>query len=443
MEVIETLSAIYHQDPESILIQIGSGDNERISMDLRSGENSHLVQIMSAHASKGLEFETVYLGGIYTNGRDQNSGSFFGNMPGSFSWYFDLSLRDKRESPFYVYEKEIRAYKNFSETKRLFYVAATRAENKLSWVKLNMPGEAFSISGDSWINGLSAWEAQGDTTDFKDKIHYHKLTDFDVTSVLKGKSQPKLPLFFHDPVGIIDKGEGASELAIMGELSVTRLNSLVDCPRKFYFENVLKLTAGKRKFFDLDEEEETEEPVFKSSASRGTLIHEVLSNAIQRNFVIPREHFDGEHKKPLHWAVGAMESFRGDFDFVSEKPLKFRFFNFMISGIPDLLLIPKKPGLPAEIWDFKTGKNTQENLAHYWVQLKAYAYALYVLGTVDKSVSIETKLCFVDEEKFLNLTVSWESVQRELFSVWRSQNEPWITKTDHCSQCSYGDICPR
>lgn len=443
MEVIETLAEIYHQDPESILVQIGNGDNERISLDLRSGENSHLVQIMSAHASKGLEFETVYLGGIYTNGRDQNFGSFFGNMPGSFSWYFDLSLRDKRESPFYVYEKEIKAYKNFSETKRLFYVATTRAKKKLSWVKLNMEADAFSISGDSWINGLLAWESDGNKAECKDKIHYRAITDFDVSSVLKGKSQPKLPLFFHDSVGIVDKGSGTAELAIMGELSVTRLNSLVDCPRKFYFENVLKLTAGKTRFFDVDETEETEEPVFRSSAGRGTLIHEILSTAIGRNFIVPREHHNGPHMKPLAWALSSMESFRTEFDFVSEKPLKFRFFNFMISGIPDLLLIPKTAGKGAQIWDFKTGRITQENLGHYWVQLKAYAYALYVLGTIDKSVSIETKLCFVDEEKFVGLSVNWESVQKDLFPLWRSQNEPWMTKPDHCSLCSYGDICPR
>jgi hypothetical protein len=229
----------------------------------------------------------------------------------------------------------------------------------------------------------------------------------------------------------------------MGELSVTRLNTLVDCPRKFYFENVLKLTAGKKKFFDVDEVEETEEPVFRSSATRGTLIHEVLSSAIQRNFVIPREHFQGEHQKPLEWAIGAMESFRKDFDFVSEKPLKFKFFNFMISGIPDLLLLPKKSGTPAQIWDFKTGRITQESLNHYWVQLKAYAYALYVLGMVSRADSIETKLCFVDEQKFLNLSVNWTMVQEDLFAVWKTQNEPWMTKTDHCSQCSYGDICPR
>ena len=115
----------------------------------------------------------------------------------------------------------------------------------------------------------------------------------------------------------------------------------------------------------------------------------------------------------------------------------------MISGIPDLLLLPKSSDAKPEIWDFKTGKISQDSLGHYWVQLKAYAYALYVLGLIPREISIETKLCFVDEQKFLSLTVDWAMASQDLFEVWRSQNEPWKTKTDHCSQCSYGDICPK
>src|SRR5690606_42143279 len=93
IQTISTISELYSQDPESIMIQLSQGDNQRLSMDLRSGENSNMVQIMSAHASKGLEFDVVYLGGIYTNGREQNDAPLFGNLPGSFNWYKDLTQR--------------------------------------------------------------------------------------------------------------------------------------------------------------------------------------------------------------------------------------------------------------------------------------------------------------------------------------------------------------
>ena len=114
----------------------------------------------------------------------------------------------------------------------------------------------------------------------------------------------------------------------------------------------------------------------------------------------------------------------------------------MISGIPDLLLMPKAHQ-NAQIWDFKTGRITQENLAHYWIQLKVYAYALYSLKRVPLSSEIELKLVFVDQEKVLEQKVTFNQVESDLYPLWQSQNEPWKIKTDHCSQCPYGDICPR
>lgn len=449
--VIETLAQIYQQDPESIMVQLKDGNNQRVSLDLRSGENAHLVQIMSAHASKGLEFDVVYLAGIYTNGKENNDGDLFGQLPGSFNWYQDLSLRDKQPSPFYVFEHELSRYKSFSEAKRLFYVACTRARKKLSWVSFEIPEKTFSIPKNSWIDGLTTWFAHGLDANCSQAVVVKEMTDFDSRALLLAHTLPQLPLFFHDSVGVFSKGEGESELALAAELSVTRLNTLVDCPRKFYLENILKLNAGKTsrpKFWEDDDSEEEEEEeelvsVIKSSAQRGTSIHELIARGISHNFIAPRETLGQEVEKPVQWALNELSSLRENFQFIAEKPLKFKFFNFMISGIPDLLLISQQPENSSQVWDFKTGRITQENLDHYWIQLKAYAYALYVLKSVPLTDSIETKLCFVDEQKILSLQVNWMEIQAELYQLWRQQNRPWSIKTDHCGQCSYVDICIR
>jgi CRISPR/Cas system-associated exonuclease Cas4 (RecB family) len=115
----------------------------------------------------------------------------------------------------------------------------------------------------------------------------------------------------------------------------------------------------------------------------------------------------------------------------------------MISGIPDLIVLPKNSQAPAQVWDFKTGRITQESLSHYWIQLKTYAYALYELKRVDKTRAIQLRLCFVDQQKFIDLSVDYSNIEPELFELWRSQNQPWKINPDHCSQCSYGPICPR
>lgn len=440
LKTIQTMSDLFLQDSENIMKQLEGGDNDRLSLELRSGENSGMVQIMTAHASKGLEFDSVYLAGIYTNGRGMNDGSLFGDLPGSFNWYLDIVTREKQKSPLYIYENELAKYKDFSESKRLFYVACTRAKKKLIWVDFNLAQEAFSIPKNSWILGLRNWTVNSMSQEAVTEI---KRTDFNSQELLSSQSLPQLPLFFHDPVGIFPKGEGDSELLIAAELSVTRLNSLLDCPRKFYLSNILKVTEPKetQKVF-IEEEGEDLATVIRSSSERGTYIHAQIAEGILRNFVVPRQSFGTELQEPIQWTLNLLKDLNNDFELIPEKQIKFRFFNFMISGIPDLVLIPRGEQ-KAQIWDFKTGRITQENLNHYWLQLSTYAYALYELGQIENSSEIELILCFVDQKKTLKETVTLEKCKKDLYPVWRSQNEPWKVNLDHCSQCSYGSICPR
>lgn len=439
-ETIQTISDLYLQDAENIMKQLEGGDNDRLSLELRSGENSGMVQLMTAHASKGLEFDAVYLAGIYTNGRGMNDGSLFGDLPGSFNWYLDIVSREKQKSPLYVFENELAKYKNFSESKRLFYVACTRAKKKLVWVDFEMLDEAFSIPKNSWILGLRNWTNQGMA---KEAVTEVKRDDFNSQELLNSQSLPQLPLFFHDPVGIFPKGAGDSELLIAAELSVTRLNSLLDCPRKFYLSNILKVTEPEEttKVF-IEEEGEELATVVRSSSERGTYIHAQIAEGIMRNFVVPRQSFGTDMQGPIQWSLDLLKDMKDEFELIPEKQIKFRFFNFMISGIPDLVLMPKGKQ-KAQIWDFKTGRITPENLGHYWLQLSTYAYALYELGQIDHSSEIELILCFVDQKQTLKEVVTLEKCRKDLYPIWRSQNEPWKVNLDHCSQCSYGSICPR
>lgn len=441
-QTIETISELYHQDPESIMIQLLKGDNQRLSLELRSGQQAQMVQIMSAHASKGLEFDAVYLAGIYTNGKDQNEGAMFGDLPGSFNWYLDITQRQKQKSPLYVYENELAKYKNFSEAKRLFYVACTRARKKLFWVDFEIPEKTFSIPRNSWINGLRVWMKNDMSTENVTEV---VVPNFNSREILNKQSLPQLPLFFHDPMGIYSKGEADTELMIAAELSVTRLNSLLDCPRKFYLSNLLKVTepdvSGARTFTDNPDDEEIC-VVKRSSSERGTYIHSQIAQGISKNFIVPRESFGSELQAPIEWALNQLRALADNFEFMVEKQIKFRLFNFMITGIPDLVLISKE-NQKAQIWDYKTGRITQENLAHYWLQLSTYAYAMYELGYVEKTSEVELVLCFVDQHQFLKKMTNLTECQDILYPIWRSQNDPWKVNLDHCTQCSYGSICPR
>ena len=200
----------------------------------------------------------------------------------------------------------------------------------------------------------------------------------------------------------------------------------------------------KPKFVEAEVEDEGEElaTVIRSSSERGTYIHAQIAEGIMRNFVVPRASFGTEQQAPIQWALDLLKDKQADFELIPEKQIKFKFFNFMISGIPDLVLLPKE-NQKAQIWDFKTGRITQENLGHYWLQLGIYAYALYELSIISKLEEIELILCFVDQQKTISKTVTFQSCVEELYPIWRSQNEPWKTNLEHCAQCPYGTICPR
>jgi hypothetical protein len=351
-----------------------------------------------------------------------------------------LQRKLKQKSPLFIYESEVTKLKNFSEAKRLFYVACTRAKKKLCWVSFNIPDKTFSIPKNSWIIGLNAWMQMKMLNQHLTEIH---LDEFDSKELLAGQNLPELPLFFHDFVGVFPKGSIESELFIIPELSVTRLNDLIDCPRKFYLSNILKIRPpGDEHTFSYEDNDEEVAVVVHSSPERGIQIHEQIAAGIQNAFIAPHKIDGTEFQKPVQWALHLLEDKTDDYDLIPERTVKFKFFNFMITGTPDLLLIPKGDCI-AQVWDYKTGRMSPESLKHYWPQLFIYAYALYELGHVSKTKEIELILCFVDHQNMIKKSITFQMCKDELYPLWQSQNRPWEINLDHCSQCSYGSICPR
>ena len=92
------------------------------------------VRIMSVHRSKGLEFPVVILPWIENSGQDDGAGEAY-YLSSEAGLTLNLAPYDEPGAPrsnvFYEEARELDAAKKLAETKRLFYVACTRAEAHL------------------------------------------------------------------------------------------------------------------------------------------------------------------------------------------------------------------------------------------------------------------------------------------------------------------------
>ena len=205
---------------KGFLNQLSSLQEMKISLPIEeiSGSPSNCVQLMTAHGSKGLEFEHVFM-------MKCNDGNKGGKWPGgennSGRFSYPPSLNGKVENESQLKEEENR---------RLFYVAMTRAKKVLH----------LSYSDDSakthFIN------------EFENCIDPVEVTEsFEECQSIDEIVIPK----FSDDI--------LSEILCELSLSVSTLNAFLKCPLSFYFNKGLKLPS-----------ETNEAMVF------GSIIHELL-----------------------------------------------------------------------------------------------------------------------------------------------------------------------
>lgn len=457
--VVQALSKA-SEDKASLVFENASGFiSGNYSLDFQYGKNPHKIKIMTTHASKGLEFSTVVLAGIHTNGSSKSNGSFFGKLPYSYKWLAGFSKSDTFNSPTLIYENELSKVKEFSEFKRLFYVATTRAVNRILWVDISLGDKPMSYSKSSWVEGLRCWLGEyGSGTDNLTLVHEElELTLGDVLDEEKRLDLDR-PIYHRDNLGIKGCDYEASSLGIGSELSVTRFAILAQCPRKFFLKNVLKITEHEmaltheildekvnEDFSDeikLNEVVEEEAPPFEalvqsSSAARGTEVHRLLEHAIKRNFILPKEHsLDEETLEGIAWVLEHLAPLRENSRLVSERPIKFSLFGQMISGTPDLIV---ENDSQLEIWDFKTGRSQGKDLSSYWLQLNTYAQAL--LHGKSEDLKVRLVLAFVDEKKILEEVTTIEEVKSKTYSFWKLLATPDQININHCKQCDFDKIC--
>jgi len=417
----------------------------KYSLDFHFGQSTPNLTVMTVHASKGLEFDAVYLGGIHTNGLSRSSLGFFGKDEGSYKWYPQSSHKKAYKTPQYILELERNKKKEFGENKRLFYVALTRAVNKIAWCDLSRDMKALFYNKNSWVNALRKWEESGRDKSVL-KIEESKfLLPYSDLSEKRLDLSPSMIHYSNLGMTLRPRFKRTPPLALFAELSVTRVTSLGDCPRKFYLKNYLKIELED---LGLEETQSFSLDKMSSSAERGTNVHESLSRAIKNNltfFLSDQENFKNDKKALLgiEWVLYLLKEFSDKgFDFISEEAVKFSLFGQMVSGTPDLIIQSLSQN-EFEVWDYKTGMYSEEKSRPYWLQLKLYAYALMKDNNsfTKASKTIALKLVFIDEQTTKVKKVNFFDLENELFDLWLKVEHLDQVNTEHCEQCSYRQIC--
>lgn len=459
---LKEIASMYRQSSgelEKLFRLLKNRGSSDFSIQFSFGEGPGSVSLMTAHASKGLEFDHVLLGGIHTNGSRVPDTDYFGKMPGSLRWKTSEAQKRPYKSPAYLIEELIEKNKNFAESKRLFYVAATRAVKSLSWVDLSWEKGELHLNDNSWVHGLR--KAFDDlSSDAKKQGVLEELSVEEMKLPLPGKNEnnekeelSSAPFFHRDSLGMI-AAKRSSAVGLSGELSATGFSIISLCPRRFYLSQVCKLDPSsfqEQLSFDLEEKvsESTKKDLeldeqigyAPSSAKRGTLVHEMLSHALKHNFTLSlkaENEVDPKTLKSLNWTLDTLKKDFASSEFASEEALKFPLFGFMVSGTPDAVVYDES-GLC--VIDFKTGRRRKKKQSHYWTQLKTYAYAISQLYPEYQTKKVRLQLIYVDEHTKDEQKLDYEDVSDELYQLWKKTSDLSQVNRDHCSDCPFGNLC--
>ncbi|HSZ84430.1 MAG TPA: ATP-dependent DNA helicase [Puia sp.] len=393
------------------------------------------VNLLTAHGSKGLEFEYVFFAGC--------SASFWEKKRMPFSGY---------KMPDTIFSSQAKSSEE-EELRRLFYVALTRAEKYLfiSYARFNNANKELEPS-----MFIAEILDKQDLPIEKRSINTETLMEFE--SLQFSETAPEIEKIEEDFIShIIEKFV----------LSVTALNNYLNCPLEFYFKNLIRIPSPKNEASEFGSSihfalqkmyEKMKTDPQQQFPSKENVLQDFNWYMHRHRESFTREAFDRRIEYGFEVLANYYDKYINSWNKIAVAEINIR--NVVIKGVPIKGKLDKLEftGKDVNVVDYKTGdiekalpklrspNDKEPNGGDYWRQ--AVFYKILIDNYKKDWRVISTEFDFIEpdkkknyrKEKVIISAPDIETVTQQIVDTWQKiQNREFYTgcgKSD-CHWCNF------
>ncbi len=381
--------------------------------DLSDADQGNCVQVMTAHAAKGLEFPITIIAGMEKGTRQSSAAVSFTPEYGLGMKWKDASDDDGLKDSWAFQNAEHLKQREKEESNRLLYVAMTRAEEHLilsySCGKQKPSNWARKVD-DFFVNGA--------------------LQGVEASVLLKDVDPPQLTVQARERSR--DAGVAVLPRPAVGDqydtaVNVTSLAAFAQCPRRYYLGRYVGWSGRARGLKRFDPEE-------LPAAELGSVVHEVLAGKPGPYPGEAVELAEVFQKSELGRRAGAAARAEREWDFIADID------GTLIRGSVDLWF-EEADGI--HIVDYKT--DSAVGGTEYGPQLALYAVAL---ERAFGKRPVRASLHYLRPDVVVDVGLGDEEIEaaRGLIASVRDAQETLtfdLHEGEHCRSCPYfRSLCP-